>query len=226
MPTVKAQRASQEPQPIAWGADGATPLPVSAANPLPVSSTAGGAAVSSTNPEPVYSPGGFFTVSANFTRPADTTAYAQYDRVADSTSAATVLEFTNVARATGEAVRVERIRLRKTGTSLTNAQFRVHLFRTLPTVSANDNAAFSTGGSVLAVADIAGYVGTIDITMDKSGTVGARGVGVPTAGTGITCEAAGTSGHETSLWCVIEALAAYTPISGEVFTVTLEAAKS
>lgn len=184
-----------------------------------------GAPVSELNPVPGYSPGGFFTVSASFTRPADTTAYSAGDRVADSAGAATVLEFTNVARATSEAVRIERIRMRKTGTSLANASFRVHIFRTLPTVGVNDNGVFNAAGS-LALADIAGYVGSVDVTMDKAGTIGARGVGVPATGAGITCEAAGTSGHETSLWAVVEALAAYTPVSGETFTVTIEAARS
>lgn len=173
----------------------------------------------------VKAPDGFFTASAAFTRPADTTAYTAGDRVADATAAAAVLEFTSVARATGEAVRIERVRLRKTGTSLTNASFRVHLFRTLPTVSVSDNGVFNAS-NVLALADIAGYVGSVDVTMDKAATIGARGVGVPTTGSGITCEAAGATGHTTSLWAVIEALAAYTPASAETFTVTLEAARS
>jgi hypothetical protein len=174
---------------------------------------------------PVVCPDGFFTASASFTRPADTTAYAAGDRVADSTSAATVLELTNVARGTLQAVRIERVRLRKTGPALTNAQFRVHLFRLLPTVNVNDNGVFNAS-SVLALADITGYVGSVDVTMDKAAVIGARGVGAPTTGSGITCEAAGTSGHETSLWAVIEALAAYTPASAETFTLTLEAARS
>jgi hypothetical protein len=173
----------------------------------------------------VAGPDGFFTVSAAFTRPADTTAYAAGDRVADSTSAATVLEFTNVARSTGESVRIERIRMRKTGATLTNASFRVHLFRLEPTVNVNDNGVFNSS-STLALADIHGYVGTVDITMNYAAVIGARGVGAPSAGSGITCEAAGTSGHETSLWAVVEATAAYVPASGEIFTVTIEAARS
>jgi hypothetical protein len=128
-------------------------------------------------------------------------------------------------RATGEAARIERIRLRKTGATLTNAAFRVHLFRTLPTVNVNDNGVFNTSGT-LALADIAGYIGSVDITMDMAATAGARGVGVPTVGTGITCEAAGTTDHETSIWAVVEARGAYTPVSAEAFTMTLEASRS
>lgn len=174
---------------------------------------------------PVKSPDGFFTVSAAFNRPADTNAYTAGDRVANSTSAAVVLELTGVARATGEAIRIERLRMRKTGPSLTNASFRVHLFRTLPVVSVNDNGAFNAAG-VLALADIAGRIGSFDITMDYAAVIGAHGIGVPAKGAGQTCDAAGAVGHETSIWAIIEATAAYTPASGETFTLTLEAARS
>lgn len=177
--------------------------------------------------EPVYNADGFFTASAAFARPADTTAYAVGDRVADSTSAATVVEFTNVARAAGEAVRIEAVRMRKTSAALSNASFRVHLFRTLPTVSVNDNGSFNpSSAGVLAVSDIAGRIGHFDITMNFAGAAGAQGIGAPSVGSGRTCEAAGAVGHETSLWAVVEALAAYGPASGETFTITLEAARS
>jgi hypothetical protein len=132
---------------------------------------------------PVYTADGFFTASAAFTRPANTTAYAIGGRVADLTASATVVEFTNVARATAEAIRVERLRMRKTGTG-------------------------------------------IDVTMDVAAAIGAQGIGLPTKGSGITCEAAGTTGHETSLWAVVEALAAYGPASAETFTLTIEGARS
>ena len=173
---------------------------------------------------PVKTTDGFFTRTASFARPADTTAYAIGDRVGNSTSAAVVLELTDISRDAGEGVRIERVRLRKTATLLTNAQFRVHLFRTAPTVSANDNAQFNNSGA-LTLADIAGYLGYADVTMDLSATIGARGVAAPAAGA-IICEPAGAEGHETSLWAVIEARAAYVPASAETFTVTLEAVRS
>jgi hypothetical protein len=167
---------------------------------------------------------GFFTSSAAFARPADTAAYLAGDRVADSTTAATVLSFNNVHRAASDAIRLERVRIRKTSALLTNAQFRVHLFRLLPTVSVNDNGIFNAAG-VLALADIAGYIGRFDITMDSAGVIGARGSGVPAVGSGISCEAAATGGSDASLWAVIEALAAYVPSSAETFTITLEGAR-
>ena len=59
----------------------------------------GSASVSSSNPLPVG--GKSVQKSASFTRPADTTAYAAYDSIADSTTAPTLLSFANCANAVG-----------------------------------------------------------------------------------------------------------------------------
>lgn len=196
---------------LATGNVGDSPTPVGGSNSLPVSS-----------------PDGFLTVSGSFTRPADTSAYAAGDRVANATTGAVVFELTGVGRTGTQSVRIERARLRKSTKSLANAQFRVHLFRTLPTVGVDDNGVFNTSGA-LAVSDISGYIGSIDVTIDKSGSssgAGAIGIGAPTTGSGITADMAATAGHETSLWIVIEALAAYTPGNAEVFTLTLEMARA
>lgn len=172
-------------------------------------------------------PSGLLTVVGSVTRPADTLIYAAGDLIANSTTAGLVvpIELVGAARGAGEAIRIERVRLRKSGSSLTAASFRVHLFRSLPTVSVGDNGVFDAS-NVLALADIAGYVGTIDVTMDKAAAIGARGVGVPSSGSGITCEAAGTSGHEGSLYALIEARGTYQGTSAESFTVTIEGSRS
>ena len=66
-----------------------------------------GTAVSSSNPLPVG--GKSVQKSASFTRPADTTAYAANDAIADSTSAPTLLSFANCANATvGRATLLKR----------------------------------------------------------------------------------------------------------------------
>lgn len=172
-------------------------------------------------------PTGLLTVVGTVTRPADVLIYAAGDLIANSTTSGQVvpIELVGAARGAGEAIRIERVRLRKTGTSLTAASFRVHLFRTLPVVSVGDNGVFDAS-NVLALADIAGYVGTVDVVMDKAAAIGARGVGVPASGSGITCEAAGTTGHEGSLYALIEARAAYQGVSAEAFTVTIEGSRS
>jgi hypothetical protein len=141
---------------------------------VPLQATAFGALgeaaqpVTSISPLPVYGPRGLLTVTASFTRPADTTAYASGDLVANSTTTGSVvpIELIGAARADGEALRIERVRLRKSGASLTNAAFRVHLFRKPPTVTTGDNGVFSASG-LLSLADIDGHVGSVEVTMDR-----------------------------------------------------------
>jgi hypothetical protein len=167
-----------------------------------------------------YSLGGLQAVASNtMTRPADTTAYASGDLVANSTTAGSVtgMVFPNAVRFDLECARFERIRLRKSSATLTNASFRVYLFTALPTLSVGDNAAFNSS-SVLAVDDMDKLVGWFDVTMDRSGAAGARGTGTPNAGPALTLKPA--SG--TSLYGLIEATAAYTPTSAETFNAVLE----
>ena len=76
---------------------------VSSSNPLPVG---GLVTVSSSNPLPVG--GKSVQKSASFTRPADTTAYAANDAIADSTSEPTLLSFANCANANGVRVTLSK----------------------------------------------------------------------------------------------------------------------
>ena len=158
-------------------------------------------------------------ISANFTRPADTTAYAAGDLVANSTTSGSVvpLSFTNVVRTAGDCVRIERVRIEKSGTSLTNASFRFHLFEASPTPTVGDNGVFNNAGA-LATNNVLNHAGSFPVTMTWSGSDGAMGIGVPTTGAGAT--ASPTSG--TTLYGLLEVTAAYTPASGETFYVVLE----
>lgn len=152
--------------------------------------------------------------SAAFTRPADSTAYSVGDLVANSTTAGLVLPLeVSVARFNGGSGCIIGAKLRKTDSSLTNAYFRVHLFRSAPTVITNgDNGAF-------AVNNAAGYIGYIDMVMDVSLTDGAIGVGSAGPGPFRVFE---TASNSKVLYALIEAKAAYTPASGETFTLVLE----
>lgn len=148
--------------------------------------------------------------SANFTRPADTTAYASGDLVANSTTAGSVvaMSFAGVSFGNAAPAQIRRVRLSFTGTVLTNAQFRLHLYKVLAITAANgDNGAWSTDNA-------ANYIGFIDVTVDKAFTDGATGL---SAQTEINCVPV-----TTLLYGLLEARAAYTPTSAEVFTVTLE----
>jgi hypothetical protein len=116
------------------------------------------------------------TASANFTRPADTTTYAQGDLVANSTTAGSVTPLAlTAARVSGGGGVIRKFRLIKSTASLTNAQFRVHLFNALPTVANGDNAAWGTPGAL-------NYIDAFDVTMDQAFTDGAVGFGFPRHG--------------------------------------------
>lgn len=149
--------------------------------------------------------------SANFNRVADTNAYASGDLVAQSTTAGscTPLSWT-AARTAAGSFSVRRARLKKSGTSITNAAFRLHLYLSSPTIANGDNAAWSTTHS--------GYLGAIDIVVDKAFTDGAAGNGMPNIGSDINVKLA--SGQ--TIYGLLEARGAYTPASGETFTTELE----
>lgn len=153
--------------------------------------------------------------SNTITRPADTTAYASGDLVANSTTAGSVtpFSFTNAVRFPGGSVRIERCRIQKSGTSTSNAAFRVHIYSATPASIANgDNGAWSTS--------IAGYVGAFDVTLDRAFTNGAEGAGLSLTSTPMTCKAAGSA---VTLFALLEARGSYTPASAETFTILLEA---
>lgn len=166
-------------------------------------------------------PGGFKAVSVTFTRPADTTAYAQYDLIAPSTSAASaVVTLAGAVRAPGEAFRVDKAALRISDPLLKGKTVRIHAWRTAPTLSVGDNGAFNASDAgALAVADIAGYAGSIDVTFDKSGTVGAKGFGTTADGSAIYLEP--STGVDAFLTFEVRTSGGFTPVSGASFIATL-----
>jgi hypothetical protein len=150
--------------------------------------------------------------TASFTRPNDTTAYASGDLVANSTTAGSVtpLTFTNIARPMHGSGLIRSCSIRKTGTSTTNASFRVHFFSASPTVSNGDNGALT--GNLFAT-----YLGGCDVTIDRAFADGSFGKGLPVIGTEVEFE---LGKGNTTLYALLEARAAYTPTAQEVFTVT------
>ena len=160
-----------------------------------------------------FDPSGKIFTGQTVTRPADTTTYAAGDLVANSTTAGSVTYPTiQITNNVDQIAKLSRLRIRKTGTTLTLGLFRVHLYRTQPTVANGDNGAWLTNNS-------ANYAGSFDVTMSRAMNDGSIGIGLPTEGAAvITRPVAGG----TTLFYLIEARAAYTPISGEVFTPILE----
>src|SRR3990167_2992553 len=112
----------------------------------------------------------FETVSASFTRPADTTAYTSGDLIANNTTAGSVTPL-SFPIPNGRGCFIWRAKILKSGATATNASFRLHLFKNSPTVTGGDNAA---------LAHIeADYQGFIDVIV--SGSLGSD----DNSGTGI-----------------------------------------
>ena len=151
-------------------------------------------------------------IKASFTRPADTTAYTAGDLVANSTTAGAVVPLTFTRSPTIGNLFIRRLRFYKSGTSITNASFRLHLFRAAPTFTAGDNATAAGSG-------ILNHIGAFDVTMTGALSDGSFGVGLPVTGTEIGVEGGGLP----ALYGAVQAMAAYTPASAEVFTAVLEA---
>lgn len=156
------------------------------------------------------------TPSANFTRPADTTAYASGDLVANSTTAGSVVPLSwTAARIAAGNFLVRRARLKKSTASLTNASFRLHLYAADPSAASGiangDNGAWSTKH--------ASYLGSIAIVVDKAFSDPAAGAqGAPDSGADIQV----ALGSGQTIYGLLEARGAYTPGNAEVFTVELE----
>lgn len=149
------------------------------------------------------------TVRSSFTRPANTTAYASGDLVADNTTAGSVTPLT-FSRMTLESRggMIRRVRIRKTGTGVTSASFRLHLYKASPTVTNGDNGVFLSDK-----ADA--WLGSIDVAVSQAFSDGAAGNGIPNVGSEINFV-------PDTVYGLLEARGAYTPASAEVFTVDLE----
>jgi hypothetical protein len=150
-------------------------------------------------------------VSASLTRPADTNVYAVGDLVANNVTAASVvaLTFANVVRVPGGGGMIRRARLKKSGTSLTNASFRLNLYSTAPTTITNgDNGVYSTSG-------VADFIGSLFFTLDRAFTDGAAGFSTAE----INLDLPSTN---KDIYGLLEAQGIYTPVSAETFAVDLE----
>lgn len=156
--------------------------------------------------------------SSTITRPANATAYASGQLVANSVTAGSVtnLQFTTLARISGGSGVIIGAQIQKSTNTTTNAAFRLHLFNTAPTyTSAGDGTALST----VVVASAKGYLGYIDITAMVGFSDVAWGSGAPDNSRG------GIPYVATAqiIYGLLEARGAYTPGNAEVFTVTVDA---
>jgi hypothetical protein len=151
--------------------------------------------------------------SASFARPANTTAYASGSLVANSTTAGSVVPLTfTLGNSFGPgSFRMTRARISKSGTSAANANFRLHFYQSSPVPTNGDGGAWLTTKA-------ADWLGNIDVTSMLAFTDGCSGTGSAVAGSEMFLKLASGA----TVYGLLEAKAAYTPASGEVFTVTLE----
>jgi hypothetical protein len=146
--------------------------------------------------------------SASFTRPNDTTAYADTDLVANSTAAGSVSPLTFGVNANG--FRIVGARINKSDeTDVALATFTLHLFESSPTVANGDNGALSH--------NLSGYLGSIAFPIMTATT----DEGKTQVNLGSTALPGGIYGSSQVIYGLLEAKAAYVPAALEVFTVTL-----
>lgn len=151
-------------------------------------------------------------LSASFTRPANTTAYASGDLVANSTTAGSVVTM-SFGRVPTSGLWLRKIELRKSDPDVTSASFRLWLTTdSAVTFTNGDNGALSIASSTLAIGDV---IASFDITVDRS-LPGSGDIGYATFDPGLHFIGGGTT-----VYGFLEARAAYTPGSEEVFTVGL-----
>lgn len=158
---------------------------------------------------------------ADFTRPANTTAYASGDVVADSTTAATVLTFPRCASTGGNGGSIRSAVLIDGAAAATKLSADLFLFDTAPASYGNDNEAF-----VPTDAEMQAAIGVISL----DGTAAANiKVGDATVGAGGNCIVQLTGldipfrcvPGSSDLFGVLVARNAYTPVSAETFRIKL-----
>lgn len=150
------------------------------------------------------------STSASFTRPNDTTAYANGDLVANNTTAGSVTPMAfRLPDSTG--FKLWRAGITFNSAVPTNATFRLHLYRSSPTVTNGDNGAWlSTESGYLGFVTLDASALTFsDSTTGYSTQLTAPMIIYPNQSTGV-------------VYGLLAATAAYTPTANEVFTVTLQ----
>jgi hypothetical protein len=152
--------------------------------------------------------------AATVTRPADTTAYAAGDVVNAGTGA--VITFAGCARANGLGGVIQHATLVDSAAQATKADLELWLFDTTFTAD-NDNAVFTPTDAELAtvvcVIDMSANVYVGDATAGADGNCVHQSDVLNRA---FTCEAA-----DDDLYGALVVRNAYTPVSGETFTIQL-----
>lgn len=161
--------------------------------------------------------GRLVSVSKEFTRPANTTGYTAGDIVSDNATTTTIQELTNVARANGGSGYITGARLATDMKSIT-PKIRVHLYSTIAgAIVSGDNlphkSIYADIGKRLGYFDLPAMITGTDATNSTSSGAADFTLRIP-----FVCDAA-----SRNLYFVLETLDAFTPASGQKFTLTIAA---
>jgi len=155
-----------------------------------------------------------YSSQVSVTRPSDTNVYAPGDVIGSSTGSTAAITLTNMGAANGHVIITDadlRIDVASVPTGMSS--FRLHLYSATPASAYGDNAAWdlpSTGN------DRASYLGYIDFGTPQD------------LGSTLYVQASSINkklllGASTSLFAYLQTTAGYTPNSGSVYTVRLNA---
>lgn len=151
---------------------------------------------------------GVVTITASYTRPADTTAYAAGDSFANSTSSPTYLTFTSIASASGKSGIITDVFVSSTAAAAMSGE--LWLFDQAPTAT-NDNAAFALtdADAQKAIAKIP-FTTSVDATNNAVAHASVSPIGF-------------TGNGSANLFGLVRVTQAYTPANAEVLQFRLKA---
>lgn len=155
----------------------------------------------------------------SFTRPANTTAYAAADLVANDTTAGNVVPLSfSIPTGHGLSLELRSFRVQKSGTTITNADFDLYIYGSEPTPSVGDNGAF-VATNVVASDNASGFLGVLSGNQMLGFSDGGKQSSVQPVTTVVRHRLTPTA---KTLYAFLVSTGAYTPASAEVFTVELE----
>lgn len=156
--------------------------------------------------------GNLIAISGVFVRPSDTNAYAVNDVVSDNTTTTTMVVLANAARVSGGSGYIVGLRIATNKKSIT-PRLRIHFFGNNGATIAGDNVnykeVYADASKRIGYWDLPALTTAADTTNSDMSRSLDMTVRIP-----FTCTA-------TSLYYVIETLDAFTPASGDSWTVTV-----
>lgn len=148
---------------------------------------------------------------ATFTRPADTTAYAAGDLVANSTTAASVAALSILWGGGKLNGSLARIRLSTSNATITNGNFQLWVFAADPSAAPTNGDNGALAGLSFSTYSLL-HVAPINLSASMSGV----------GGWGEATYDRDLIHVPGQIYCLLEARAAYTPASAEVFSLQIE----